>query len=245
MNPFSWINAFVRPYRKPALAALLLLSALVFMDLLIPRLIQRIIDHGIEQHDARVVVQTALWMLGISAVSALMALGNSILSVRVGESVARDLREALFLKIQTFSFGNLDRLSTGQLLVRLTSDTRAVQRLVQISLRIGTRAPLLMIGSLALMFHTSRSLALTLLPLLVVTALVIAFFVLRLAPLFRLVQQKLDALNVVLQENIAGVRLVKAFVRAGFEGTVLRRPTRPSPTTPSGSCGFRPSCRLC
>lgn len=218
MNHFSWINAFVRPYRKPALAALLLLSALVFMDLLIPRLIQRIIDHGIEQHDARVVVQTALWMLGISAVSTLMALGNSILSVRVGESVARDLREALFLKIQTFSFGNLDRLSTGQLLVRLTSDTRAVQRLVQISLRIGTRAPLLMIGSLALMFHTSRSLALTLLPLLVLTALAIAFFVLRLSPLFRLVQQKLDALNVVLQENIAGVRLVKAFVRADFEG---------------------------
>ena len=218
MSHFSWLNALVRPYRKPALAALLLLSALVFMDLLIPRLIQRIIDHGIEQHDARVVVQTALWMLGISAVSTLMALGNSILSVRVGESVARDLREALFLKIQTFSFGNLDRLSTGQLLVRLTSDTRAVQRLVQISLRIGTRAPLLMIGSLALMFHTSRSLALTLLPLLVLTALVIAFFVLRLAPLFRLVQQKLDALNVVLQENIAGIRLVKAFVRAGFEG---------------------------
>ena len=79
--------------------------------------------------------------------------------------MARDLREALFLKIQTFSYGNLDRFTTGQLMVRLTSDTTAVQRLAQISLRIGTRAPLLMIGSLILMFNTSPQLALTMLPL--------------------------------------------------------------------------------
>jgi ATP-binding cassette subfamily B multidrug efflux pump len=218
MNHVFKLVPFVKPYWKRALAALVLLTALVFMDLAIPRLVQRIIDQGIARHDQAVVVQTSLVMLGISALSALLAIGNNILSVQVGESVARDLRDALFLKIQKYSYGNLDRQSTGLLMVRMTSDASAVQRLVQISLRIGTRAPLLIIGSLILMFNTSRSLALTMLPLLVVTSIVIVFFIIKMEPLFRSVQQKLDRLNTVLQENIAGARLVKAFVRADFEG---------------------------
>jgi ATP-binding cassette subfamily B multidrug efflux pump len=195
-----------------------MLTALVAMDLAIPRLIQRIIDEGIAKRDRGIVVQTSLVMLGISAVSTIVAIANNGFSVRVGEGVARDLREALFLKIQHYSFGNLDREKTGQLLVRLTSDVAAVKALTQISLRIGTRAPLLMLGSLFLMFATSRRLALTMLPLLVLTTLLIAFFVVRMEPLFRLVQQKLDVVNNVLQENIAGARLVKALVRADYEG---------------------------
>ena len=209
---------FVRPYWKRSVAALILLTSLVFFDLSIPRLVQRIIDQGITAHNQQVVIQTAVLMIGISIISTLIAVANSNLSVRVGESVARDLRDALFTRIQTFSYGNLDEQKTGQLLVRLTSDTTAVQRVAQVSLRIGTRAPLLMIGSLILMINTSRSLALTMLPLLLVTSLIIIFFVLKMEPLFRSVQQKLDRLNTVLQENTAGARLVKAFVRADFEG---------------------------
>lgn len=218
MNHILKLTSFVKPYWKRALAALILLTALVFMDLSIPRLIQRIIDQGIKQHDQPLVIHTALLMLGISALSTLFAIGNNVLSVQVGESVARDLRDALFLKIQTFSFGNFDRLKTGQLLVRLTSDASALQRLTQVSLRIGTRAPLLMIGSLILMFSTDKRLALTILPLLLITLAVIIFFIVKMEPLFRSVQQKLDNLNTVLQENIAGARLVKAFARADFEG---------------------------
>lgn len=218
MNHIFKLSSLVKPYWRRSLLALVLLTSLVFLDLAIPRLIQRIIDQGIAQQNQAVVIQTGLLMLGISLLSTLVAVANNNLSVQVGESVARDLREALFLKIQTFSFGNLDRLQTGQLLVRLTSDTSAVQRLVQISLRIGTRAPLLMLGSLILMFTTSRSLALTMLPLLLVTSAIIVFFVFKMEPLFRSVQQKLDKLNTVLQENVAGARLVKAFVRADFEG---------------------------
>jgi len=156
-------------------------------------------------------------MLAISALNTLFAVGNNNISVRVGERVARDLREALFLKVQSFSFGNLDRLKTGQLLVRLTSDAAAFQRLVQVSLRIGTRAPLLMIGSLILMFKTDQRLALIMIPLLLLTSAVIAFFISKTGPLFLTVQRRLDKLNTVLQENIAGVRVVKAFVRAGYE----------------------------
>src|SRR5512145_1638763 len=106
MNHILKLSAFVKPYWKRALMALALLTALVFMDLSIPRLIQRLIDQGIEQQNQQVVVQTALVMLGISVISVFFAIGNNMLSVQVGESVARDLRETLFLKIQTFSFGN-------------------------------------------------------------------------------------------------------------------------------------------
>ncbi len=217
MTPIFKLRDFIKPYWQPASLALLLLTVQVFLDLAIPRLIQKVIDQGIHQQNQPVVIQTGLLMLGISILSAFTAIANNNLSVRVGESVARDLREALFLKIQSFSFGNLDRLQTGQLMVRLSSDTGAVQRLVQISLRIGTRAPMLMIGSLILMINTSPSLALTMLPLLAVTSAIIVFFVIKMEPLFRSVQQKMDRLNTVLQENIAGVRLVKAFVRADFE----------------------------
>lgn len=209
---------FVKPYWKRATMALILLSTLVIMDLAIPRLVQRIIDQGIVKQDQQVVLQTSLVMIGISILSAALAVGNSILSVQVGESVARDIREALFKKIQTFSYGDLDQHQTGQLMVRLTSDTAAVQRITQVSLRIGTRAPLLITGSLILMINTSPQLALTMLPLLVVTSAIIMLFIIKMEPLFRRVQQKLDSLNNVLQENIAGARLVKAFVRAKHEG---------------------------
>ncbi len=165
----------------------------------------------------QVVISTTVIMLVISVFQALFAIANNLFSVQVGEGVARDLREALFLKIQSFSFGNLDHLNTGQLMVRLSSDTTAFQRMVQVSLRIGTRAPLLMIGSLILMFVTDAQLAMMLLPVLLATIVVIIFFISRMGPLFMTVQKKLDRLNTVLQENIAGVRLVKAFVRAGFE----------------------------
>src|SRR6188474_1772410 len=160
---------FAKPYWLRSLGALVLLTLLVVLDLSIPRLIQRLIDHGILAHDRGLVVRTSLLMLGVSVLSVFVAVGNNDLSVRVGECVARDLREALFLKIQTFSYGNLDRQKTGQLMVRLTSDTSSVQRLMQITLRIGTRAPLLMIGSLILMISTSPTLALTILPLLLLT----------------------------------------------------------------------------
>ncbi|MFN5368472.1 MAG: ABC transporter ATP-binding protein [Roseiflexaceae bacterium] len=213
MHDIITLARFVRPYWRPAIAAFILLTALVFLDLAIPRLIQRIIDEGIAKQNQDIVIQTGLLMVGISLLSVLVAIGNNFTSIQVGEGVARDLRLALFQKIQTLSFSNLDELRTGQLLVRLTSDVAAVQRYFQINLRIGTRAPMLMIGSIILMFSTSYNLALALLPLLLITSVIVVLFVLRTEPLYRMVQQRLDVLNTVLQENIAGSRLIKAFVR--------------------------------
>jgi len=209
---------FVKPYWRRSLVALIFLVAVVLMDLAIPRLIERIIDKGINGNNMQVVISTTIIMLVISLFQTVFAIANNLFSVQVGEGVARDLREALFLKVQAFSFGNLDHLNTGQLMVRLSSDTTAFQRMVQVSLRIGTRAPMLMIGSLILMFVTDARLALMIVPVLLATILLIIFFVTRMGPLFMTVQRKLDRLNTVLQENIAGVRLVKAFVRADHEG---------------------------
>ena len=209
--------ALARPYWRRSLSALVLLAALVAMDLAIPRLIQRLVDKGIAPSDQAEVIRTGILMLALSVAGTAFAVGNNVLSVRVGESVARDLRRLLFRKIQSLSSRELDATGTGQLMVRLTSDTAALQRLTQISLRIGTRAPLMMLGSLVLMIRTNPGLALSMLPLLAVTSATIILFVPRMEPLFGKVQARLDRLNTVLHENIAGVRLVRAFVRNDLE----------------------------
>lgn len=217
MNKLLKLGRFLKPYWKESLAALILLTSVVLMDLALPRLVQRIIDEGINQSDMRVVITTALIMLGISLLSMLFSIGNNMLSVKVGEAFARDLRSDLFQKIQKFSYGNLDRLKTGNLIVRLTSDIQVLQQTFRMSLRIGTRAPLLILGSIILMITTDASLTMRILPLLLVTGGLIGFFVAKLSPVFMTVQKKLDSLNTVLQENIAGVRVVKAFVRQDYE----------------------------
>ncbi len=211
------ILPFVRPYWLKAVLSLVLLAVVVVLDLAIPRLVQRIIDQGILAGSLDEVWRTFLLMLAISVANTLLAIGNNNYSVQVGEGVARDLREALFVKIQSLSFGNLDHLNTGQLMVRLSSDSSVIQRLVQVSLRIGTRAPLIMVGSIILMFNTDQGLAIRMTPLLLFTSAIIIFFMIKMGPLFLTMQQKLDRLNTVLQENIAGVRVVKAFVRAEHE----------------------------
>jgi ATP-binding cassette subfamily B protein len=218
MNQVTKLFRFLKPYWKKSVISLVLLTAVVAMDLAIPRLVQRVIDQGINAQNMQVVVNTFFLMLGISILDTIFAIGNNNFSVQVSEGVGRDMREAIFLKIQSLSFGNLDRLKTGQLMVRLSNDSGVVQRLFQISLRIGTRAPLLMIGSIILMFSTAPQLALVMLPLLIITSAIIAVFSIKMGPMFLSMQQKLDKLNTVLQENIAGVRVVKAFVRARHEG---------------------------
>ena len=200
MHELRRLLRFVRPYSQRAALALAMLVTVVAFDLALPRLIQHVIDAGIVARDQSTIVKTSLAMLAISALSAVFSIANNNFSVEMGEGVARDLREAVFVHIQKLSFGDLDRLQTGVLLVRLTSDVGAIKALTMVSLRIGTRAPLLMLGSLALMVSTSASLALTMVPLLVVTSILIGFFVVRMEPLFRTVQERLDTLNAVLQE---------------------------------------------
>jgi ATP-binding cassette, subfamily B, multidrug efflux pump len=217
MGDIRKLFPFLRPYGRLALFSLAMLLAMVALDLSIPRLVERLIDQGIKAKDMGLVLRTSALMLGVSFLNMAVAVLNSNSSIRVGEGVARDLREAVFVKIQGFSNASMDGFSTGKLMVRLTNDTGAVQRLTQVTLRIGTRAPLSMIGSIVLMFVTSPALAWSMVPLLFLAGLLIVLSSLRMKPQFRKVQARLDRLNTVLQENIAGARLVKAFVRADRE----------------------------
>ncbi|MGW8268794.1 MAG: ABC transporter ATP-binding protein, partial [Longimicrobiales bacterium] len=217
MSALRRLLGFLGPYRVQAIVSLSLLFAMVGADLLIPRLTQRIIDFGILADDLRVVLTTSVVMLGASLASAALALANNYLSVRVAMHVGADLRSALFRKVQRFSFGNLDRLQTGKLLVRSTSDVNMVQMIVMMSLRILSRAPIWVIGATVLLVLTSRRLALMMAAFVPVIVVLVWLFSRKVRPLFLGVQEALDRLNTVLQENLAGVRVVKAFVRTRHE----------------------------
>jgi len=223
MKSLRRVISFFRPYKTHAILAMVLLVGVVVADLAIPRLTQRVIDEGVARQDMGVIVPTSLLMLGAAILSALFAIGNTLFSVRVAMGVSADLRSALVRKVQSFSFGNLDRIQTGQLLVRTTSDVNMVQMIAQMSLRLLTRAPLWMIGSMVMLFVTSTQLALLMLALLPVIGCVIGVFLVKAGPLFLSVQKKLDWLNQVLQENLAGVRVVKAFVRLDHENARFDR----------------------
>jgi len=217
MRSLRRLMVFMRPYRWLAILALLCLAGQVAVELAVPRLIQRIVDEGIGAGNSALVVNTTLIMLGITLVGAVLGMGNNVYSIRTAQSFGADLREALYRKIQSLSFGNLDRLETGQLLVRLTSDVNMVHHIVQLSLRILTRAPLLVLGSSVLMVVTSPRLALIPLaafPVVVALSLSVGG---RGRRMFEQVQKRLDRMNTVMQENLAGVRVVKAFVRTDYE----------------------------
>jgi len=217
MKSVRRLIGFVKPYWKAGLLALLMLAAASLMELAIPLLVQRIIDEGIAHQDTSVVLNTTLTMLAAAGIGAFLIVGNSILAVRVAQNFSADLRSALFRKVQSLSFGNLDQLRTGKLMTRLTSDVNQVQTVVLMSLRILTRAPVMLITSLILLIRTAPQLAPIMLVLIPVMTALMWFFITKSRPLFLSVQQKLDRLNNVLQENLAGVRVVKAFVRASHE----------------------------
>ena len=217
MRSIFKLYRFVKPYRLHAIIALILLLGMVASDLLIPRLTQRIIDQGIAAGDLHVVWTTALIMLGAALLSALFALGNNYLSVRVSQNFTHDLRSELVRKVQSFSFGNLDELQTGNLITRSTSDIHMAQMIVMMFLRILTRAPIWAIGASVLLVITSPKLALLMAAFIPVILVFILWFARKVRPMFLWVQKRLDRLNTVLQENLAGVRVVKAFVREKHE----------------------------
>ncbi len=208
---------FLKPYWHWAILAPLLMVLEVAMDLLQPRMMQRIIDQGIARQDLDLVIQTGLLMIGLALVGAAGGIGSAFFSVLASQAFGADLRSALFRKIQSLSFGNLDRLGTGQLITRLTNDVTQVQEVVSMMLRMMVRAPLLLVGSLILGILTSPRLALTLAVLGPLALAMLLWVINRAYPLFGEVQRRLDNLNTVMQENLAGVRVVKAFARAAHE----------------------------
>jgi len=211
------LATYLKPYRKWALLAPLLMLLEVAMDLTQPRLIQRIVDEGIAQGDMNLVLRTGLLMLGLAAIGALGGMSNGVAAEKVVQGAGADLREALFRKVQSLSFGNLDHLGTGPLVTRLTNDVTQTQEATMMMLRMAARSPFLMAGSLIMAILTSPQLAYLPLVLILLEVIVVMLVVRRATPLFTQMQTRLDALNEVMQENLAGVRLVKAFARADHE----------------------------
>jgi len=195
-----------------------MLTLSVLAELQIPRLLQSIIDTGIPSKDLYLIGTTALLMVGLAFFDAGMAIGNTFLSVRAAQSFAADVRSAVFRRIQSFSFGNLDKFQTGQLIIRLTSDINIVQMMVMMGLRMFIRAPLMIIGSVVMMYSINSELAGITLLIMPLTLVLSGIFVWKGQPMFTQVQTRLDRLNSVLQENLSGVRVVKAFVRQKHEG---------------------------
>ena len=122
-----------------------------------------------------------------------------------------------FRQVQSFSFGNLDELETGKLITRLTNDVIQVQEMVMMMLRIMVRAPLMLVGSLIMAILTSPQLALLFVVLIPIVLVFLIWIINKTFPLFGTVQEKLDAINTVMQENLAGMRVVKAFSRSDYE----------------------------
>lgn len=208
---------YLRPHWAAALLAPLLMLLEVAMDLLQPILMASIIDQGVMQNDTAHILHTGLIMLGAAAIGLLGGLGCTIYSSIASQRFGADLRRDLFLKVQTLSFRNLDDISTGSLITRLTSDIVQIQTMVQMLLRIFVRSPLLAIGSMIMAVIISPKLAI-ILAIAVPLLFVVMFFLIRATlPLFATVQKKLDKVNTVLKENFAGIRVSKAFVRAGYE----------------------------
>lgn len=207
----------MKPYRKLIWLGWLSMACLVAADLSIPRMLQTTIDQGIARQDSGMIVRSVLIMIGLIAVSALATVGITVFSVRVSQSLAADLRRDLFARVLSLSPGNFDRLQTGQLMTRLSSDITQIAQFVFMTMRMFLRAPLMIVGSLILMVLTNWQLALIMLFLLPATLLVLTIYANKAQPLFVQVQRQLDRLNTVLQENLAGVRVVKAFVRTRHE----------------------------
>lgn len=216
------LGRFLRPYWHWALLAPLLMVLEVTMDLLQPWLIERIIDDGVAAGDLTYVLRTGAIMVGVATIGMVGGVGCTIFAVLAAQGFGADLRAALYAKIQTFSFANLDELETGPLITRLTSDVTQVQELVLMMLRIMVRSPLLVVGGVTMAVLTSPQLALIFLVLIPIILALLFWVIRRTFPLFGGVQLRLDALNIVMQENLAGVRVVKAFVRAAYEDERFR-----------------------
>ena len=217
MSSLQKLVGFLRPYWREVIIGPLLMLVEVAMDLSQPRLMQQIVDVGIAQLKMPVVINTGLLMVGLAMIGAFGGAGNTVFAVKVSQGFGADIRSSLFRKVQSLSFGNLDGLETGQLITRLTNDVTQVQEVVLIVLRILVRAPLMLAGALIMAIITSPGLALMLLALAPLLLVVIILVLRRAHPMFAEVQRRLDKLNTVLQENLAGVRVVKAFVRADYE----------------------------
>ncbi len=213
MQAVRQLGRFLGPYKFFTLIAPLLMVLEVTMDLIQPTIMQHMIDTGIANNDNPYVFKMFIFML-ISAVLGLVGgLGCSIYSSKAAIHFASDIRQSLYEKMMTYSAKERDAFTTGKLITILTSDVESIQRAFMMTLRIFVRGPLLFIGAVVIVFVTARELFSILLVIVPILIIAMYFFTKYSGVLYRKVQEAIDGVNTKLQENLAGIRVVKAFRR--------------------------------
>ncbi len=193
------------------------------MDLLLPAIMAEIVDTGIANRDLQLVFSLGIRMIIVTLLALAGGAGCAVMSSYASTGLGADLRQDLFAKVQSLSNKNLDELETGKLIIRLTNDVSQIEEVSRMLLRVMVRAPLQVIGSLCMAVIISRRLSLIFAVSIPVLLIIIIIIIKKAYPLFHKVQSRLDRLNTRLQENLAGKRLVRAFVREEYEEEKFRQ----------------------
>lgn len=216
---YSLIRAlrFMRAYRWYAALGVASVLATTAADLAAPQILRHIIDGGISKSDTRVIFTGTAILVAIAVAEGLASFASGFLTAKASHGSAFDMRNEIFDRLQRLSFAYHDRTQTGQLITRVTSDVDMVRDFIGNGFVQGISAVLMLAGGVALLVRMSLLLAVLALAIIPTTILVLLLFMRQLGPMFRERQQRLAALNTVLQENVAGVRVVRAFAREPFE----------------------------
>ena len=204
-------------YKKESIRTPIFTAVEVFLEILIPFITASIIDKGIQAGDMRKVGIYGGIMLVIAFLSLFCGIQAGKYAAAASTGFACNLREKMYENIQTFSFSNIDKFSTAGLVTRMTTDVTNVQNAYQMIIRIAVRAPLMMICSITMCVIISPRLSIIFLVALIFLGFVLFFIIYKVTPVFTSGFEKYDELNVSVQENISGIRVVKAFVREDHE----------------------------
>lgn len=213
----SLLATYLRPYRAQVAVVLALLLVQAMGNLYLPDLNGDIINNGVVKGDNGYILRTGGLMLVVTAVLGVAAIVSVYLSARIAMGFGRDVRTAIFRAVETFSQVEVNRFGPASLITRNTNDVQQVQTVVLMALTIMISAPILIIGGIIMALRTDVPLSGLLLVVIPLMALVIGVVMSRAIPLFRAVQVKIDRINQVMRETLAGIRVIRAFVRTGHE----------------------------
>jgi ATP-binding cassette, subfamily B, multidrug efflux pump len=211
------LRVYLRPYRAAimALCALQLVQSLA--TLYLPTLNADIIDNGVITGDTRYILRTGAIMLVVTVVQILSATGAVFFGARTAMALGRDVRHAVFERVQNFSAREVGRFGTPSLITRTTNDVQQVQMLAVLAFTLLVSAPIMCVGGIILALNQDVPLSSLLLVAVPALAVIVILIVRRMRPLFRVMQERLDNISRVLREQVSGVRVVRAFVRDGHE----------------------------
>ncbi len=219
MRAFSRLFVLYRPYRGRLILSQILLLVSASATLGVATLTQRLINEGIQAGSERVIINTSISMIVLALIAGLSLTGTAYYAVFFAQGTAWAIRTRLYDKIQTFSFANFDQFRTGNLLVRLNTDVQYVMVAVMYSVMLLLYAPFMLIVAFILAFINTPGLVWLLFAVAGLVVLLMALIVPRIFKAYGERQQRLDEVNNTMQENLSGIRVVKAFVRESLEKT--------------------------